>query len=410
VTTPSDASRAHVTSLTCAWLGLAPGTDVPVMPDALARRLLRVEELEHSHRDQWGNWEFGFCEAYREGRLWEPDVDRWLDDRRRELGAAHRAPWPDDRPFAICLSHDVDLISDAVTPGQALRSMRLALLGGDRSRRDRVVRLARPGVRAARAARHGLSTAPAADSLERCLDIEKQNEVTATYFFTAYPGRDGHRFDCAYDFGDRCRFGGIETTVADVVRTIDRGGFEVGLHGSYNSALVPGRLAAEKTALEQATGLSVASTRQHFLHWDIRATPPLHAGAGFSADSTLGFNRNIGLRSGTSLPFRLFDFERGHAVGPVELPIVVSDPALIREDALELGLELARETLRAMLDRIADVAGVATVVFHPNNLEQPDYLRLFEDVIAYGRERGAWFASVAELDAWFRAREAGQPA
>ena len=190
----------------------------------------------------------------------------------------------------------------------------------------------------------------------------------------------------------------------------DRGGFEVGLHGSYNSALVPGRLAAEKTALEQATGLSVTSTRQHFLHWDIRTTPPLQADAGFSADSTLGFNRNIGLRAGTSLPFRLFDFEQDRAVEPVELPIVVSDPALIREDALELGLELARETLRAMLDRIADVAGVATVVFHPNNLEQPDYLRLFEDVIAYGRVRGAWFASVAELDAWFRAREAGQPA
>src|SRR5581483_1647660 len=116
------------------------------------------------------------------------------------------------------------------------------------------------------------STAPPADALERCVEIERRNEVTATYFFTAYPGRDGHRFDCTYDFEDRCTFAGSEGTVADVVRSIDREGFEIGLHGSYNSALADGRLAREKAAIEAATGLHVTSTRQHFLHWDIRTT------------------------------------------------------------------------------------------------------------------------------------------
>jgi dihydroorotase-like cyclic amidohydrolase len=58
-----------------------------------------------------------------------------------------------------------------------------------------------------------------------------------------------------------------------------------------------------------------------------------------------------------------------------------------------------------MLERTASVGGVATVVFHPNNLESPDYLALFEDVIAFGRERDAWFASVVQLNDWFRTRE-----
>jgi peptidoglycan/xylan/chitin deacetylase (PgdA/CDA1 family) len=405
--TLSDSARRHVAAMTRAWLGVTtPTADVPAMPDALARRLLRLEEFEHSHRDQWGNWEFAFCDAYRDGRLWQPDVDRWLDDCRRQLGLDGRTRWPDGRPFAICLSHDVDLVSDGVTPGQALRSMRLAWLGDGRSARDRALRFARPGVRAVRALRDGISTAPRTDALERCLEIEKRNDVSATYFFTAYPGGDGHRFDCVYDFGDRCRFGGSATTVAELMRSVDRDGFEVGLHGSYNSALLPGRLAAEKAAIEQATGLSVTSTRQHFLHWDIRRTPTLQQDAGFSADSTLGFNRNIGLRSGTSLPFRLFDVDADCAFELVELPIVVSDPALLRGDALELGPELSRETLRAMLDRVSAVGGVATLVFHPNNLVQVDYLRLFEDAVAYGRDRGAWFASVRDLDGWFRTREA----
>ncbi len=377
----------HVEAVTRAWLAAGSDADVPRMPDELARRLLRLEEYEHAHRDQWGNWEFAFCEAYRDGRLWEPDVDRWL--------AQHRTAslWPDDRPFTICLTHDVDLVADRLTARQAIRSMRLSLLGPQGS-----VRFARPAVRAARAVRHGISRAPGTDALERCVELEREHGVTATYFFTAYPGGEGHRYDCTYDFADACRFRGSPTTVADVVRTLDREGFEIGLHGSYNSALVPGRLAAEKDALEAATGLLATSTRQHFLHWDVRVTPGFQREAGFSADSTLGFNRNVGFRAGTTLPF----FWSG--IDLVQLPIAAHDGALLRADALELGVDLARTTLRALLDRIAGVGGVATLVFHPNNLEHDDYLELYRDTIAYGVEHGAWFATVRELDAWLRAR------
>ena len=376
-----------VDAVTRAWLAVGPEADVPRMPDELARRLLRLEEFEHAHRDQWGNWEFAFCEAYREGRLWEPDVDRWLAQFRTA------SLWPDDRPFAICLTHDVDLVADQVTPRQALRSMRLSLLGPQGA-----VRFARPAVRAARAVRHGISRTPGTDALERCVELEREHGVAATYFFTAYPGRDGHRYDCTYDFGDACSFRGSPTTVADVVRTLDREGFEIGLHGSYNSALVPGRLAAEKGALESGTSLTATSTRQHFLHWDARVTPRLQREAGFSADSTLGFNRNIGFRAGTTLPFLW------SGIDLVQLPIAAHDGALLREDALELGVDLAQTTLRTLLDRIASVGGVATLVFHPNNLERDDYVELYRATIAYGLEHGAWFATVRELAAWLRAR------
>lgn len=386
----SDAARAHVDASTRAWVG----RDVPPMPDALAHRLLRTEEYEQPHRDQWGNWEFAFCRAYREGRLWEPDVDRWL------LEHTDGTPrWPDGRPFAICLSHDVDLVSDAVTPRQALRSMRLSLLGSG------AVRFARPAVRAARAVHNGISPTPAAEALERCVELERKHGVTASYFFTVYPGGEGHRYDCTYDFGDPCRFGGTRVTVAEVARTLDREGFEVGLHGSYNSAFARERLSSEKQALEQATGLPVTSVRQHFLHWDARATPRIHSHAGISADSTLGFNRNIGFRAGTSLPFRWFDVQADTSLDLVELPMLAGDVALFRFDALELGLQLAEETLFALIDRIAEVGGVATLVFHPNNLEHGDQEELFRRTIEYGMERDAWFASVRDLDTWFRGRE-----
>ena len=396
----SEEAVAHVSDVARAWLGLSVTSAVPRMPEALARRLLRIEEYEQPHRDQWGNWEFGFGASFREGRLLEPDVDTWLLERRRELADGSEPLWPQGRPFAMCLTHDVDLIAETVTPRQAFRSMRLSLLDDRRSR----MRLARPSVRAARAVYHGISAAPAAEALERCLEVERSAGVSATYFFTSYPAGDGHRYDCAYDFGDVCRFGGRRVSVADVIGEIAREGFEVGLHGSYNSAVVPGRLAAEKNLLKLATGITATSTRQHFLHWDIRTTPRLQTEAGFTIDSTLGFNRNIGYRTGASLPFRWFDAERDCALDLVQLPPLVHDGALLRDDALELGVEVASLTLHGFLDRIAEVGGVATVVVHPNNLISPDHLRLFREVVEYGTGRGAWFASVRDLDAWLRAR------
>jgi peptidoglycan/xylan/chitin deacetylase (PgdA/CDA1 family) len=322
------------------------------------------------------------------------------------LGSSGEPLWPDGHGFAVCLTHDVDLIATAATPRQALRSMRTSLAGDAATARDRVVRLARPGVRAARALHHGLARTPTAETLELCVETERERGVTATYFFTAYPGAAGHRYDCVYEFDDPCRFGGERLSVAEVIRRLHGEGFDVGLHGSYNSALSPGRLAQEKQELERVLGLEVATTRQHFIHWDVRTTPGLQAAAGFAADSTLGFNRNIGYRAGTSLPFRWLDLERNEPLDLLEVPLVVHDGALLRTDALELDLELARSVLRRMIDAAAETAAAVTLLFHPNNLERAEHLELYRFALDYGLERGGWFTSLRDLNHWWRDREA----
>jgi len=383
-----------------------PHEDVPELPDELARRLLRLEEYEHAHRDRWGNWEFAFCEAYRAGRLWETDVDRWVADRRRELGGTARGLWPDGRPFAVCVTHDVDLIAEAVTLRQAARSARTSLLDAGGSRRERLVRLARPGVRAARALAGGLSAAPAAETLELCVELERERGVTASYFFTVYVGARGHRYDCVYDFGDDCRFRGERMPVADVVRTLHGEGFDVGLHGSYNSAVVPGLLAHERESLERILGAPVTTTRQHFVHWDVRVTPRLQEAAGLLADSTLGFNRNVGARTGTSLPFHWYDVEADRRLDLVEVPLLLQDGALLRPDALELDPELASGVVREAIERAARTGGLLTVVFHPNNLADERHLRLFRLLLDEALGRGAWFCSLRDVDELWRRRMA----
>jgi hypothetical protein len=183
-------------------------------------------------------------------------------------------------------------------------------------------------------------------------------------------------------------------------------GFDVGLHGSYHSAVEPGLLAEQRAALERATHLEVTTTRQHFLHWDIRTTPRLQAEAGLLADTTLGFNRAVGFRAGTSLPFAHFDHERDSALELLQIPLIVEDGPLFRSDGLELDREMADVLVHSVLDTVAAGGGVATFLFHPNSLVSDDHLSIFRSTIAYAQSLGAWFASTREIEAWWRNRAA----
>lgn len=406
---PSDTLRRHLEETVRGWLGLPASSSVPVpgLPDHLARLLLRTEEYERSHRDQWGCWEFGFGESFRRGRLLDPEIDRWVAEQRRTLSASVELEplWPDGHAFAVCLTHDVDLVSGASTPRQVARSMRAGLSGRPPGPAEPVVRLARPLVRGLRSARAGISRAPHAAMLERCLDIELEHDVRASYLVTVYPA-DPCRYDCLYDGADLCTFRGRRTRIADVLRETAAAGFDVGLHGSYESALRPGLLEQERASLARSTGLEPTTTRQHFLHWDIRVTPRLQEEAGLTVDSSLGFNRSVGFRAGTSLPFRHFDLAANTRLDLLQIPFAVHDGALFRSDSLELDAGLGRETVRGLLDAIADNAGLATLIFHPNNLEHEEYVELLRFSIEYGRERGAWFGSLRDVERWWRDRDA----
>ena len=142
-------------------------------------------------------------------------------------------------------------------------------------------------------------------------------------------------------------------------------GFDVGLHGSSASATDATLLSAQRAVLEDAVGAEVRTTRQHWLHWDVRLTPAAQAAAGFTADSTLGFNRNIGFRAGTSFPFFLSTPDLFRAVDVLEIPLVAEESALFAANALELDESLAREVVQTLVDRVATVGGVFTTLIHP---------------------------------------------
>jgi hypothetical protein len=99
---------------------------------------------------------------------------------------------------------------------------------------------------------YGISRAPATlDTLQQSIELEQGYDATSSYLFTVYPSGPTP-YDCVYRADDRCVFRGAHMTVAEVMRLISAESFDVGLHGSYFSALEPEILEEEKASLSVA--------------------------------------------------------------------------------------------------------------------------------------------------------------
>jgi hypothetical protein len=404
----------HLTALVREWVGAPADIAVEELPDNLARLLLRLEEREHSHRDQWGNWEYGFSENFRRGHLWVPEVDLWVSAERRRLGGYGRLepPWPENASFALCLTHDVDMVARRWTATQHARSFSVALRGSTGSTfgsgREAARRRAGAAMRAAaRVPYFGVSTAPdTADTLERTVELEESRGVRGSYLFTVYPARRKTIYDAVYAGEDRCRFRGRTRRVREVARELHEDGFDVGLHAGYASARDVEDFKYEKAVVEEYIGAEVWSCRQHYLHWDVRKTSRIQAEAGIRVDTTVGFNRNVGFRAGTGLPYRVFDLEADEPLDLLEVPLIIQESPLLAANALELDVSLARETMKRFIDGSVETGGVVTLLFHPHSLAQTEYRQLYAWALDYARDRGGWVTNLRAIRRWHEERTA----
>ncbi|CAA7618772.1 conserved hypothetical protein [Magnetospirillum sp. LM-5] len=395
---------AYLARLVGLWLGLPADREPPALPDDLAALLLRDEERRSAHRDSSGCWEFPFSDNFHRGRLFEPEIDAWLADQRRRLssdGVRLEPLWPGGHAFALALSHDVDELSHQVTVRQWLRATRLRLaVDGGRTRLRAVVAGLPVSLWQLRQVR------PAPDltaTIERALAVEAELGVRASWFFTVWPCRRPHPVDCVYSLDEPCRFEGRVQSVRDVVGAVADRGHEVGLHGSFASALEADLLACEAKALAAASGRPIRSTRQHWLHWRVDHTPALQESAGLAVDGTLGFNNSPGFRAGTSLPFPLWDGRHEREVDVLAVPMSMMDVALFRPGAMGLDLALALSLADRLLDRVAGLGGLLSLLIHPSHLIDPRVEALLRHVVAKAMGSGAWVATHGEIrDHWDR--------
>src|SRR2546427_1535421 len=186
--------------------------------------------------------------------------------------------------------------------------------------------------------------------------------------------------------------------IADHLRRFVSAGCEVGLHG-INAWLDSSKGREELDEIARITGVQSIGVRMHWLYFDDRSPLALEK-AGFSYDSTMGYNETVGYRAGTSQAFKPLQ-----ATLLLELPLHVMDTALFFPSHLNLSAIEAGKLVSAVIENAHRFGGVMTVNWHDRSIA-PERVwdRFYVDLVDELRSRSPWFATTRQAVSWVRRR------
>jgi hypothetical protein len=311
-------------------------------------------------------------------------------------------PVPAGYRFIVCLTHDVDHPRvryhkcDRTIFGFLYRALVGSVINFCRGRRS----LRQAAVNWKAALSLPLVFAGLAkdfwNQLDRYLKLER--DLASTFFVIPTKG------DAGVDSHGRTRANRASryasADIADDLKKLLSANSEIAVHGidAWRDS-TKGR--DERERIQEITGAGDIGVRMHWLYFDSQAPSTLEK-AGFSYDSTVGYNEAIGYRAGTAQVFKHPNVDR-----LLELPLHIMDTALFYPSYMNLSDDEARAAMLPLLENATRFGGVLTINWHdrslgPERLWGNAYATLLHDL----RARTPWFATAAQTVSWFRKRRA----
>ena len=282
-------------------------------------------------------------------------------------------PIPDGHDFALLLTHDVD------RPYKTHQSLYYAI--SETGRRFQHLRDFLPG-------RNPYW------QFDRVKRIEDKLGVRSAFYFLdeqplrERPPREWLSMDAWRLYGGRYDLG--DSAIREELADLRDGGWEVGLHGSYESFDDRDRLRREQARVEDALGEPVRGGRQHYLNLDVPETWAHHRALGLQYDASPGSSSEYGFRYGHGV-HRPFDDE--FVVFPLTLmECALPDPG---ED-----YDAAWAVCEDLLTEAREHGAVMSVLWHPRyftDRDFPGYADVYRDLVAWALDHGAWVGSPADF-------------
>lgn len=293
--------------------------------------------------------------------------------------------WPDGMKFALCLTHDVDRVKKTfqyIT--HTVINFKKGKIGLVFLQLSSLLRRGNPYW-----------------NFERIMELERKLGVKSTFFFLNEPGKAR-----LFSFNDwKLYWGRYDITddkIIDVIKKLDREGWEIGVHGSYNSYNDLKRLKEEKNVLEEILGKKVHGISQHYCNFEGSKTWEYQEKVGLTYDSTMGFVGEIGFRWGTCHPFHPSNHTEDRAFSLWELPITIMD------NACSYGKRENWREISDILNRVEKCNGVLLLRWHQrvfNEHEFPGGSSLYEKIIETCKEKNVWITNANDIVEWLTTRD-----
>lgn len=278
----------------------------------------------------------------------------------------NKISWPEERPFAVCLTHDVDRVKKTY---QYITHF---------------IKEQRPYHLYSFFLKNPYWT------FDTIMDIEKKYNVRSTFFFL----NETKSFNIlkpkeyALTLG---RYSFDRPEITKIIRRLDKGGWEIALHGSYESYQNQKLLLDEKKALERVLKKEVVGIRQHYLNLKKPETWKIQKQAGFKYDASFGYTKKIGCRDEKFMPY--FPLKNNF----LEIPLTIMDSPLFDRD---MNLKAAGNACIKQIDNTEKRNALISILWHTdrfNDKERPGQMRIYEQIIKECRKRGAWITNCREI-------------
>jgi len=187
---------------------------------------------------------------------------------------------------------------------------------------------------------------------------------------------------------------------ASLLADLKNGGAEIAIHGidAWHSAQ---HARTERTIIGSVAAEEPAGVRMHWLYFSPSSPQHLER-AGFSYDSTLGFNEAVGFRSGTTQVFRL-----PGTAGLLELPLNIMDSALFYRGRMGLSERDALTACGDLIDTMKKYGGALTINWHTRSLNpERNWDSFYLELLSLLKAHRVWFANARTVVEWFRGRRA----
>jgi peptidoglycan/xylan/chitin deacetylase (PgdA/CDA1 family) len=310
-------------------------------------------------------------------------------------------PVPEGYRFTACLTHDIDFVGirrhflDHSMWGFLYRATVGSLLGVVHGK----ISLSKLGENLKAALSLplvflGVSRDPWCQ-FDRCLEIE--GGVPSTFFFIPFKNRAGEGFGkkrakrraTRYDIGD----------VGDIIQKLVGHGCEIGVHGIDAWHSVEDGREELRRIREKLTSYDGLGIRTHWLSRNEHTFETLDK-AGYSYDSSFGYNETVGFKAGTAQAFKPIGTKT-----LLEIPLQIQDTALFGRGRLNISETCAEELCHNIIDHVCLYGGVLTVLWHQRSLgPERQWGDFYERLLKTLRKRGAWIATADEVAYWFRMR------